>query len=310
MGTSKNNVRGRVLIFIIVFLALTNTFTLVKNLQYKSSLSERYSPIHDTIIQYNKKRLAIIAAGQSNIDGRCEFSLFPSEMPNPNPSVRFCKNKNGSFSGFSINDEGEGKGWGFDAVVYNLLTNPAYGHLDTIYVMKKSMGATSIDLEGASKYHWTASFDKFLDMSYSLLNEFETIIRAGKESTGENFDIKVFIWHQGEGDYGTRSVELRYYDNLKSLIAHVRNTVGNANLPVITASISHKSTQYSAIIEAAQKRLAEEDKNFYLIDMSDAELKDDYHFNSDWSTYLGEMVYNQMVEIGVVDGNKVIVKKP
>ena len=50
-------------------------------------------------------------------------------------------------------------------------------------------------------------------------------------------------------------------------------------------------------MEAAMKRLAKEDSNIYLIDMSDAELLGDrLHFNQISSDYLGKKMYEQIKE--------------
>ncbi len=256
------------------------------------------------------KKMAIISAGQSNIDGRNGYPDFPSEFPNPNPAIRFCSNIEGSFSDFTIVDGGYDKDWAFDSIVYSLLTSPEYGAQDEIYVMKRSMGGTSIDALGATEYHWTSDFSTISDPQHSLLLDFRSIVEAAVRAKGEGFDIKAFVWHQGEGDAQDEAVSLRYYDNLRNMVAYVRDFVGNPELPFFTGSFSHLSGQYSPIVEEAQKRLAAEDPNFHLVDMSSSKLKDAYHFTASWSRYLGEMIYNQMVDAGVVDGRKVDVKIP
>ena len=51
-------------------------------------------------------------------------------------------------------------------------------------------------------------------------------------------------------------------------------------------------------VEAAMKRFAKEDKNAYLIDMSDAELMGDrLHFNQNSAEYLGKQMYEQIKAI-------------
>ena len=102
-----------------------------------------------------------------------------------------------------------------------------------------------------------------------------------------NTEFKAVLWHQGEGDMQSVDGAFEYYENLKAVIWYIRGIVGNPNLPFIFGTISHRSMQYSAMIEDAQKRVAEEDPNVYCVDMSKAELLDDYHFNATWSEYLG-----------------------
>ena len=51
-------------------------------------------------------------------------------------------------------------------------------------------------------------------------------------------------------------------------------------------------------MEAGMRRLAEEDSNAYLIDMSDAELLNDrLHFNKKSAEHLGREMYKRLAEI-------------
>ena len=59
--------------------------------------------------------------------------------------------------------------------------------------------------------------------------------------------------------------------------------------------MAKKNKQYGSEVEAAMKRFAKEDKNAYLIDMSDAELMGDrLHFNQNSAEYLGKQMYEQI----------------
>ena len=146
----------------------------------------------------------------------------------------------------------------------------------------------------------------------SLLKEFENSIRAHVDAYGDTFDIRAMLWHQGEGDRGDigKGTEKRYYNNLRNMIAYVRGVVGNARLPIIAGTISHHSKQYDATIEEAQKRIAEEDPYFFLIDMSDATLQDNFHFDAVSSEYFGKMAYDKLIDAGVLDAEKLNPKRP
>lgn len=259
------------------------------------------------IVYSTSKKLGIIAAGQSNIDGRNSYSDLPSGFVNPNSKVKFCNNTSGLFSDFQITDGGAGNDWSFDAIVYDALTNPSYGNQSEIYVMKKSMGSTSIDKDGATNYHWTADYEYLTNESYSLLRTFEKIIRKGEETQGENFDIKAFIWHQGEGDSATLAVAERYYDNLKNMLAYVRGVVGNPRLNFFCGTISENNhaDPYKDIVNQAYWQLASEDPYFHVVDMSNAVLEDSWHFNYQWSIYFGQKVYDMMIDAGIVTGTKI-----
>ena len=117
------------------------------------------------------------------------------------------------------------------------------------------------------------------------------------------------IWHQGEGDY-MDGVNVRYYDNLKNMIAYCRGIVGNSRLPFICGTVTPNSGQYSKIVEDAFKRLNEEDPYFYLVDMSGAPLLDAYHFNAISSEYFGKCVYDYLIDAGVISATKLNPTKP
>lgn len=140
----------------------------------------------------------------------------------------------------------------------------------------------------------------------SLLVNFENAIRYQVECNRDSFDIRAMLWHQGEGDRGDigKGTEERYYDNLRNMIAYVRGVVGNPRLPIITGTISHHSKQYDSTIEEAQKRIAEEDPYFFLIDMSGATLQDKFHFDAISSEYFGKMAFDALVDAGVINAKK------
>ena len=296
------------LFVLMAVIAMTNMFTGCGRHNNQGNVKDGGTAVLESI--NSGKKIAIIAAGQSNIDGRNDIHFLPSYVINPNPAIHFCNNEEGEFSDFEIRDGGEGKDWAFDSIVYSYLTSPEYGNLDEIYVIKKSMGGTSIDPEGATDYHWTTDFDKLEDLEHSLLLSFESIIKAARAAKGDDFEIVAMVWHQGEGDAQDPAVSARYYDNFTSMIQYVRDLVGNPELPIFTGSFSHKSEPYSPVVEEAQKRISSEDKNFHLVDMSESALKDQYHFNDAWSEYFGASVYDMMVDAGIVSGKKVMPEKP
>lgn len=152
--------------------------------------------------------------------------------------------------------------------------------------MEWSEGGTSIDPDGYTNHHWTADYELLDNLDNSLLLHFERQIRNHINLYGTLFDIRAFLWHQGEGDSQTGPAA-RYYDNLKNMIAYVRGVVGNSQLPFICGTVPHASGQYNATVEAAFHQLDSEDDNFYLVDLSGAPLQDAYHFNSTASIYFG-----------------------
>ena len=290
-------------VFFYVFACVTQNDVQVEGVDS----SKYYLKGESNIVYSTSKKLGIIAAGQSNIDGRNSYSDLPSGFVNPNNKVHFCDNINGNFSDFQIVDGGQNNDWSFDAIVYDLLTKSAYGNQDEIYVIKKSMGGTSIDPMGATNYHWTADYEFLSAETYSLLRQFEKVIRKGNQTQGENFDIKAFLWHQGEGDMQNEQVANRYFKNLQNMVAYVRGVVGNPRLHFFCGNISLNRTTpgFVNIINAAYTRLASIDPYFHVVDMSNAQLEDGYHFNYEWSIYFGQKVYDMMIDAKIITGTKI-----
>ena len=121
------------------------------------------------------------------------------------------------------------------------------------------------------------------------------------------YDVKAILWHQGESD-STFDGPQNYYGNLSALIAHMRGfiaeTTGNEEyreLPFIMGTVPHRSKQYNADVEAAQKRIAEEDPNVYLVDMSEQTLqKDELHFDATSAEYMAVNVFRTLVGLDIV----------
>ena len=255
----------------------------------------------------SEKKLCLLCAGQSNADGRVPVSELPASISLPLEHCLFSfRTSDGSFSPLTAENylvkRNKNLCWAFDLVVYNELCKAKQRD---IYVIKHTLGGTSIDKEGGNRYHWTADYKELEDLKYSLLFAFEKQIEACVKQHGKEFEIGAVLWHQGEGDSNKEEVAARYYQNLKKVIKRIRKVVGNAKLPFITGTVSHASTQYNKVIEEAQRRLAAEDPYFYLVDMSKGTLLDPYHFDAKSTLYFGKSAYNCLIDAGVVDAAKV-----
>lgn len=146
-------------------------------------------------------------------------------------------------------------------------------------------------------------------LTKNLTEGFASLVDGTLAAIDAGYDVKAIMWHQGESD---RSYASAYYNNFKTLIAYMRQAIydktrdeADLQLPFIFGTICRKSTQYNATIEAAQRQVASEDANCYLIDMSNATLRsDNLHFDAQATEYLGIKMYNQLVDLGLVSGEK------
>ena len=114
------------------------------------------------------------------------------------------------------------------------------------------------------------------------------------------------MWHQGESD---RTQAAAYHDNLQQLVSYLRSwLVGKtgderyATLPFIAGTVNRSSTQYNAVVEQAVRRLAEEDANFHVVDMSDCKLgSDNLHFDATGEADAAQRMFDKLVELGLLD---------
>lgn len=248
----------------------------------------------------------IICAGQSNIAGVIPSSSMPSSITFPMQYIHYSpSNINNSFD--SQIEEGRfSSTWGVDLPLYKALNDTG----NTYYAIKLASTGTGIDLECASTQKWTPMYEKMADISNALLLNLDKKIRTLNANYANTYDIRALVWHQGETDSkyannGNPYIPERYYENFKNVIAYIRGVVGNERLPVIYGTISHSSSSYDPVIEAAQWRIANEDPNTYCIDMSGAGLIDSFHFNPDAAMYFGYKAFDALIDFGVVTGSKI-----
>ena len=257
----------------------------------------------------------ILTAGQSNADGRVPLSELPDEMRD----FQYCQwsygsgdfeTATGQFSPFSprVAKPKIEESWGFDAVVYHKLESLWQR---PFYVIKHTDGGTAIDPSCKSSTHglfWSAD-TVFLNSTgsashggKSLLKAFEQQIDDCLPNLPKNYDIKVLLWHQGESDQKAAD---RYYENLKAVINHIRQhlvaVTGKkkyARLPVICGTYAKGSRMRSQQVVDALYKLAQEDKDFYVIDASDLPLlRDNLHFNAQGAQELGQRFFDKMLEL-------------
>ncbi len=267
-----------------------------------------------------KKTIPVfITAGQSNTDGRIGNELLPDYIQqNKYKHCYWCYNSgahsmDGQFELFwprIINKNKPGR-WTYDAVTYYWLEQSLK---EDFYVIKESLGGTAIDLSCGSnqKMYWCAS-PAYLDsvvasdrggksLLKALCENIDLAIDKSLSKMNGKYEFKAMLWHQGESD---RHASRKYYDNLKAVIAYVRQHLVEktgdkryANLPIILGGISHKSRGWSQGVEDAQKRLQAEDKNIHLVEVPNTEMqKDNIHFNAAGGEILGRKMYNKLVEL-------------
>ena len=123
------------------------------------------------------------------------------------------------------------------------------------------------------------------------------------------------MWHQGESD---RSQAASYHDNLQQLVAYLRSFLVSktgdeqyATLPFIAGTVNRSSTQYNAVVEQATLQLAEEDPNFYVVDMSNCKLgSDNLHFDATGCLDAAQRMFDKLVALGMLEEEATPVTSP
>ena len=247
----------------------------------------------------------ILTAGQSNADGRVPIAELPKYV-----QYNYCQwsygsgdftKATGAFKPFAptVGRPDLGDRWGFDAIVYYLLEQCWQ---QPFYVIKQTMGGTAIDTACKNSTHgWFWSVNA---KEKSLLRAFCQQIDDCLDQLPHNYDIKCLLWHQGESDQPAAD---RYYDNLKAVIAYIRQHLVEktgrqeyASLPVVCGTFAKGSRQGSPKVVGALQRLAREDSHFHVVDASDLSLQSDrLHFDAHGAVDLGRRVFARMKAVGI-----------
>ncbi len=265
-----------------------------------------------------------ITAGQSNSEGRAPVSEKPSYLDNGYKHLKYANVRpvqDGHFGEFDF-----GKTFAYCDVVNYLIDKVSE---KDFYAIKCTYGGTAITpgqtAEGKPVWYADAEWlsqnkafnmdERGLSLAKSLTEGFARCVDTTLSKLKDGYDVKAIMWHQGESD---RKIPEAYYDNFKDMIIYIRNQIyavtgkeKDKTLPFILGTVPHTSRQYSPIVEAAQLKVASELPNVFVIDLSDAGFgEDQLHFNGKWTEYVGKEMFNKLVELGLVDSEKVSVVKP
>ena len=286
------------------------------------------------------QKSVFIYAGQSNADGREYVSNLPEYMKQgSSPYSPYRHLKWASICGtpskkeFGTRQMATGERYAFCDVTNYWIDQAS---TQAFYAVKCAYGGTAIapgvtaaklpiwyaDAEWM-KTHYAYKGDDITKEEYANYNSLTKNLTEGLASLIDGtlaqveggYKVRAIMWHQGESD---RNASASYYVNFKTMIAYMRQAIyevtgdeADLQLPFIFGTICHQSTQYNSTVEKAQLQVAKDVPNVYYIDMSDVTLRsDNLHFDGPATEYLGKMMYNQLVELQLVEGEKVEATKP
>lgn len=275
-----------------------------------------------------KPASVFITAGQSNADGRVYNSEIVDYLKAGYKHLKFANvtsSCDGTFGTRTFDDPKSR--WAFSDVTNYFIEQ---AEQRDFYAIRCTYGgtaiATGVTAEKLPVWYadstWIANNNAYRgdittgkSLTKSLTEGFSDLVDGTLSKLEQGYDVKAIMWHQGESD---RSAAGAYYDNFKTMIAYMRNAIyqktgdeKDKTLPFIFGTITSDSKQYSAKVREAQLKVAQDVPNVYYIDMEGVTLRSDQlHFDKASTEYLGKMMYNKLVELGLVDGNEVEAKKP
>ena len=293
-----------------------------------------------SVLATAQKASVFIYAGQSNADGREYTQNLPDYMKNNGslPSSPYNHLQWASICGkpststFSTRVFNSGERYAFCDVTNYWIDQAT---TSDFYAVKCAYGGTAIapgvtaeklpiwyaDAEWMQT-HNAYKGDDITQTAYASNNSltknltegFASLVDGTLAAIEAGYDVKAIMWHQGESD---RNAAGSYYNNFKTMISYMRQAIyqktgdeADLTLPFIFGTVCRRSTQYNATVEAAQKQVAAEDPNCYVIDMKNATLlSDNLHFDRQATEYLGKKMYNLLVELGLVGGSQVEVEE-
>lgn len=166
-----------------------------------------------------------------------------------------------------------------------------------IILVKYAIGTTSL-LDWAPD--WDADRAKITGHSHrgALYQQLMAII---EELSLADANVAAVLWMQGERDANIEEAGREYYENIRTLVEAFRKDLGREDLPFLLGQVNPPPQRYRAsdIVRLAQRRIADELPNVYLIETDDLSKWDDaLHYDSEGLLELGRRFANKLVAIG------------
>lgn len=179
---------------------------------------------------------------------------------------------------------------------------------EKIAIVKYARSGSSIDSLGARQFGcWDPDFqgknginqyDHFLKTVRTALN----ITDINGDGQPDQLVPSGILWMQGESDGRLEVTANHYHANLKRLIDLIRATMRVDDLPVVIGKISDSGANevgkiwaYGEVVQAAQEKLASEDKKVSIVrSTSKYNYSDKWHYDSEGYIDLGIQFANEL----------------
>ncbi|CAZ97644.1 sialate O-acetylesterase [Zobellia galactanivorans] len=226
-----------------------------------------------------------ILGGQSNMDGTGKSEDLPEKYRSHPDEVMIWDNKKEKWVSLGTDSFSERRKFKFgpEIAFSHLMAKKFPNH--TIAIVKTSGGGTKL------WKHWLPGQPMYTRFLKNMDNALQNL-----KGQGVAYEVSGMLWMQGESDAETLEWANAYEENLKVLYKDVRKETGKKNLPIVMGRISigllRKTPwnfDHTEVVQAAQDKVAAEDKNVFIINTDKLEtLNDNTHFNSESNIWLGE----------------------
>lgn len=247
------------------------------------------------------KDILLIIDGQSNAQGRNPKETFPAQYLNSQGEVKGILMWNDQIKAFAPfkfglggntgdgppGEKSELEWYGFDIIAAAMLAEYTG---KTIYIVKRAQGGTAIDITGTNGGGYWTPITEDIVTGKKLIEELKIKV-LNAMAANPNLEPKAILSHQGEGD-STALAKVKYYQNKKNVIRYERGIVANPKLPYIFGTIVPNSAGFTTEVDNAFHQIDTEDKFAYLVNMSDGNLFDSYHFDPASTLSFAQRVFN------------------
>jgi len=242
--------------------------------------------------EYPKKEnvWVFLMAGQSNMVGRAFVS--PSDTI-PNHRILSINSKNKLIEGkeplhfYEPNASGLDCGMSFGREVLSNIPDSI-----SILILPTAVGGSSIE-----KWINDKTFRKV-----KLLTNFTEKVEIGKKYG----KIKGILWHQGENDAKTNS--MNYQNNLTSLLKVFRKIVDNNNLPILIGELgkyNENNEKWQEINDAIHNYVKSDTNSMYIKTQDLKDKGDKLHFDAESQRIMGKRFAKSYLKISKSAHNKV-----
>lgn len=162
---------------------------------------------------------------------------------------------------------------------------------DDLVALKTAAGGTSLQV------HWSPSWP---GQSWKQLRDEMAIARTEARKLDRDVEVGPLIWWHGETDSTVPDFATAYEGNLREFIDGYRDLVGDPSAKIIIVlTVTGGGGWKRREVQAAQRKVADEDPNVLLYDPSHLPRHpDNLHFARDYSIQAAAEMANMMIEAG------------